>query len=69
MAKIYGELVSAQLENLIADPVATSLGRLYHNSVAGAIRYWDGSAWIDVIDQTALDVTLADYQPLDDELT
>lgn len=43
--KVYGQLESAQLEILTADPASSTLGRIYFNSVTKRVRYFDGSSW------------------------
>lgn len=46
MAKIYGQLEKAQIENLASDPVGVGLsrGRLWYNTAVGQFKYYDGSA-------------------------
>jgi len=51
---IYGELLSAQLQNLSADPVAyTCPGLVYFNTTSKLVRWYTGTAWISPVDETA----------------
>ena len=42
---VYGDLVSAQLENLASDPTAAD-GRLYFNTAQNAVKMHDGTSWL-----------------------
>ena len=42
------QLVRARVENLAADPVSPVAGQLYFNTVTGRLRYYSGSAWIEL---------------------
>ena len=48
--KVYGELETAQLEALSADPANAPRGRIYLNTSTGKFVYYDGSAWRTVVD-------------------
>lgn len=50
--KIYGQLESAQLECLSADPTGCR-GRTYWNTVLGAVRVYTGAGWITVTPSTS----------------
>jgi hypothetical protein len=45
MAKIYGQLEKAQLENLSADPTPASTGLTYWSTAVVAPRIYDGTTW------------------------
>lgn len=50
MAKIYGELEKAQLENLNANPASNPAGLVYYNTVTGKPRYYDNvsASWVEI---------------------
>ena len=43
---VYSDLVSAQLENLAANPSATPTGRVFYDTAEGLAKLYDGSAWV-----------------------
>jgi hypothetical protein len=45
MAKIYGQLEKAQLENLAADPASPPTGYVYFNTTSSTFRFYNGSGW------------------------
>lgn len=48
MAKIYGQLEKAQLENLSADPTPASTGLTYWNTTLVNPRVYDGTTWQNI---------------------
>jgi len=48
---VYGDLVSAQLENLASAPTAVS-GRVYFNTTSDKPEIHDGDAWVDLAKYT-----------------
>lgn len=48
MAKIYGQLEKAQLENLGADPTPASTGLVYWSTAVVNPRIYDGTTWQDI---------------------
>ena len=52
MAKIFGELEKAQIENLVADPTGTGLvlGRMWYNTTDDILRVYDGTAVQEFVD-------------------
>ena len=58
---IYGQLVRAQLESSATDLTPAANGLIYYNSVAGSVKWYNGSAWKSaVIDGgTATDLSLS----------
>lgn len=48
MAKIYGQLEKAQLENLSADPTPPSTGLAYWNTTLVNPRVYDGTVWQNI---------------------
>jgi hypothetical protein len=45
VADIYGQLVSAQAENLASDPAGVPRGRVYYDTTGNLLKYRDDSAW------------------------
>jgi hypothetical protein len=45
MAKIYGQLEKAQLENLAADPASPPTGYVYFNTTSNVFRFYNGTGW------------------------
>lgn len=39
------ELLNAAIQNLATDPASPVQGQIYYNTVADAIKVWDGAAW------------------------
>jgi hypothetical protein len=42
------QLVRARVENLASDPSSPVAGQLYFNTVTGRLRYYSGTAWIEL---------------------
>ena len=58
---IYGQMIRAQLQSSATDLTTPVNGLLYYNSVAGSVKWYNGSAWKSaVIDGgTATDLSLS----------
>jgi hypothetical protein len=48
------ELQNAVIQNLATAPSSPSTGQIYFDTVLGAIRVWDGSAWTDKVTDSLL---------------
>lgn len=48
MAKIYGELEKAQLENSATDLASTANGLVYFNTTSKTPKYYDGTRWVEI---------------------
>lgn len=55
---VFGELVSAQYENLTLDPTGF-MGRTYFNTVTGKVRVYNGTNWADVSTPLAPAIVIA----------
>lgn len=42
---IYGQMIRAQLESSATDLLTPVNGLIYYNSVAGGVKWYNGSAW------------------------
>jgi len=63
MAKIFGQLESAQAENLAANPASSSTGRVFFDTVLNVLKVYAGAAWRSLVDtdssQTLTNKTLS----------
>lgn len=46
--KLYGQLESAQFENLAGDPTNSPKGRVYFDTGTNTVRYYNGSTWLAI---------------------
>lgn len=56
MAKIFGQLESAQAENLAANPASTATGRIIFDTVLNVLKVYANSAWRTLVDTNSSQV-------------